>query len=89
MTANDEPTEISKRFCKKKGFSTDLVAPLAEQIKMNMDKFFGKTTAIPPLTFTDRTQQMNVSERIKQDMLAMTDILQTTDQHFETTNNTM
>lgn len=77
MTANDEPTEISKRFCKKKGFSTDLVAPLAEQIKLNMDTFFGKTNQ--PFLFTDRTQQMNVSERIKQDM-------QATDQHFETTN---
>ena len=59
VTATDEPTEISRRFCLKKGFSTDLVAPLAEQIKMNMDKFFGKKTVIPP--FTDPKQQKSVS----------------------------
>lgn len=30
VTANDEPTEISRQFCFKKGFSKDLVYPLAE-----------------------------------------------------------
>lgn len=52
MIATDEPMEISRRFCHKKGFSTDLVGPLAEQIKMNMENFFGPMMTISPLTET-------------------------------------
>lgn len=63
----DDPFAVAKRFCGEQGFQLDLVAPLAEEIQRNMDKYFKQPPSVQNNTPIHEKTIMETTESVESD----------------------
>lgn len=65
MRPDDKPEKVARTFCEEYGFSLNLVKPLADQISLNMERYFQPQQEDPKVALKMKRQNVSASTQLQ------------------------